>query len=379
MRLELACKTKGSRKLANIVCCITTGFLLILLYIFYKKVFLLDYRKHEMHQSEPTPKQYGGALGLQLRGRLGNQNESSPGYRMSQIEQSKPTHKLHGGALGIKLRGRLGNQMFQYASLLGLASMMKFERVIIEGGDQLRDTFRFENDRVEFGKVPPHWKVVRSNKTRMFDETLTHFNNHSELRIKAHLASWKYFKTIESTVKKDFTFKSTVMLNAEKILNAIKVKQEINMSFTNVTYVGVHIRRGDFLSPVLVQRGFMVAPLEYVFKAMDIMRIIYGPDIIFIICSNDIPWVKKAFSDQGHISSYSYPYVFMENNPPNVDLAVLSLCNQTIATTGTFSWWAAWLAGGTTIFYKHQARQGSVTRQNLNYDDFFYPHWILLE
>ncbi|KAH3731019.1 hypothetical protein DPMN_057024 [Dreissena polymorpha] len=185
-----------------------------------------------MDQSTPTPKQYGGALGLQLRGRLVNQNESSPGYRMPQIEQSIPTHKLHVGALGIKLRGRLGNQMFQYASLLGLASTMKFERVIIEGGDQLKDTFKFENDRVEFGKVPPHWKVVRSTKSRIFDETLTHFNNNSELRIEAFLESWQYFKTIESTVKKDFTFKSTVMLNAKTLLNAIKVKQEINISFT---------------------------------------------------------------------------------------------------------------------------------------------------
>ncbi|XP_052221533.1 galactoside alpha-(1,2)-fucosyltransferase 1-like [Dreissena polymorpha] len=330
---------QGSSKSAKIMCCITT-VLLIFSYMFHKNVFVIDDRQHQKDQYMPSPKQYGGALGLQLR-------------------------------------GRLGNQMFQYASILGLASMMKFERVIVEGGHELRDTFKFENDRVEFGKVPPYWKVVKSTQSGMFDENLTQLNNNSELQIEAFLESWKYFQMIESTVKKDFTFKSTVMSNAQKLLNAIIVKQAINISFTNVTYVGVHVRRGDFLNVAAVQKGLMVAPMEFILKAMSIMRILYGPDIIFIICSDDIPWVKKAISDQGHISDYTY--VFMENNPPNVDLAVLSLCNQTIATTGTFSWWAAWLAGGTTIFYKHQARQGSEYRQKFNYDDFFYPHWILLE
>ncbi|KAH3884759.1 hypothetical protein DPMN_008745 [Dreissena polymorpha] len=114
--------------------------------MFHNNVFVIDDRQNQTGQYMPSPKQYGGALGLQLR-------------------------------------GRLGNQMFQYASILDLASMMKFEKVIIEGSHELRDTFKLEKQQVEFGKVPPYWTVVRSTQSGIFDETLTQLNNKSELHI----------------------------------------------------------------------------------------------------------------------------------------------------------------------------------------------------
>ena len=41
------------------------------------------------------------------------------------------------------------------------------------------------------------------------------------------------------------------------------------------------------------------------------------------------------------------------------DLALLASCDHTVMATGTFSWWAAWLANGTTVYYANFPRRGS--------------------
>jgi len=45
-----------------------------------------------------------------------------------------------------------------------------------------------------------------------------------------------------------------------------------------------------------------------------------------------------------------------EKNSGILDLAILSACNHTIIYTGTFIWWAAFLAGGESIYYRYVAR-----------------------
>ena len=62
-----------------------------------------------------------------------------------------------------------------------------------------------------------------------------------------------------------------------------------------------------------------------------------------------------------------------------LDLVVLGSTDHVIMSTNTYGWWAAYMAGGHTIYYKHQARNGSRYGKNFNNDDFFPPDWIPLE
>ncbi|XP_052086627.1 uncharacterized protein LOC127723951 [Mytilus californianus] len=63
---------------------------------------------------------------------------------------------------------------------------------------------------------------------------------------------------------------------------------------------------------------------------------------------------------------------------PEVDMCVLSKCNHSIMTVGSFGWWAAWLANGTAIYYKNVAKHNSSFRNDFSADmtDYFYPGWI---
>jgi hypothetical protein len=56
------------------------------------------------------------------------------------------------------------------------------------------------------------------------------------------------------------------------------------------------------------------------------------------------------------------------------DFAALAACNASIMTTGTFGWWASFLAGGPVVSYAHPMMQ-------LQFDaDSYFPHdWMLLE
>jgi galactoside 2-L-fucosyltransferase 1/2 len=70
--------------------------------------------------------------------------------------------------------------------------------------------------------------------------------------------------------------------------------------------------------------------------------------------------------------------LFINSGYREVDLSVLSMCNHTIASTGTFSWWAGYLAGGQTIYCKNWPRAGSPMQKMINTNEYFLPHWIAL-
>ena len=74
----------------------------------------------------------------------------------------------------------------------------------------------------------------------------------------------------------------------------------------------------------------------------------------------------------------SHTFAFVENSPMEVDLAVLSRCNHTIMTVGTFGWWAAWLASGQVVYYANFPRPNSplATEFSKSKADYFPPNWV---
>jgi len=44
-------------------------------------------------------------------------------------------------------------------------------------------------------------------------------------------------------------------------------------------------------------------------------------------------------------------------------------------TTGTFSWWSAWLANGITVYYTDFPKNGSWLSTQMRSEDFFLPDW----
>ena len=53
-----------------------------------------------------------------------------------------------------------------------------------------------------------------------------------------------------------------------------------------------------------------------------------------------------------------------------MDFAIFSLCNHTLATVGTFSWWVGWVAGVVTTYYTRFVDPSTTLFTSLKFDDF---------
>ncbi|CAF4358244.1 unnamed protein product, partial [Adineta steineri] len=116
------------------------------------------------------------------------------------------------------------------------------------------------------------------------------------------------------------------------------IKEHIK-TICSVTWVGIHIRRGDFRRYLETRAGRTVSAIEYFDKAIAYFTKRYENRVLFIVASDDKSYCRKIFRNRQRI------IVTPDTFTREVDLAVLSLCTDIIASSGTFSWWAAALAG----------------------------------
>ncbi|CAF3408366.1 unnamed protein product [Rotaria socialis] len=127
-----------------------------------------------------------------------------------------------------------------------------------------------------------------------------------------------------------------------------------------VTWVGIHIRRSDFLTFFRIDTS-----VDYLVWAMDYYRRKYI-NCRFLVASDDKNYVKI------NLGNFSDVFITPARYFSGDDLAALALCEHTIATAGTYSWWAAWLAGGNVV---HDLNY-PVPFQNCIKEHYF-PPWFL--
>jgi hypothetical protein len=139
--------------------------------------------------------------------------------------------------------GRLGNQMFQYASLRGIAARRGYDFGIPPSdfnnewsSHQLFEVFDLpflpkQNIKyLDMGQAP-----VVQEKHFHFDEVLLN-QCPNDVSLLGYFQSEKYFKHIEDSIKEDFTFRSHILEPCKEIFE----------SFDNP--VSLHVRRTDYLT-----------------------------------------------------------------------------------------------------------------------------------
>ncbi|XP_067661662.1 galactoside alpha-(1,2)-fucosyltransferase 2-like [Haliotis asinina] len=273
------------------------------------------------------------------------------------------------------MRGGVGNFMFAYASVYGMATKVN-KSVLIQKNNLLLKYFRLKAKIVNDLCVCQTAKFVHEGPHCQFNKNLLNLTEKINYRPFRYFQSWMYFQHVADDIRQQFKFQDEMR---EKAVNIIKgsreafVKQQRGSGHDNVTIVGVHVRRGDITKyKKFVEYGYMVAPPQYFSTAMTYYRNKYHTTL-FLVCSDDIGWCKENINGND--------VMFIENNPFEVDLTVLTQCNHSIMSVGTFGWWSSFLAGGETVYYKHPARDGSKFRKifSEDYSDFFYPGWIGME
>ena len=239
--------------------------------------------------------------------------------------------------------GQLGNQMFQYASLRGIASKHGYDWCIPpedcanDSNYGLFETFEMTNvktNNIGYVNGPTIQESNHNLDLSLFDECPDNVNVHG------YLQTEKYFSHISDEIREDFTFKKEYLEPCQDIINSLETSP-----------IFLHIRRTDAVGR---EEYHPILKLDY-FKAALSNWQDETPVFVF---TDDLEWCKSQtfFEDDRFLFNesngrYSYKTIDgtgrMQNTLlPQVDLCLMSLCSGAIIANSSFSWWGAWLQNG---------------------------------
>ena len=174
----------------------------------------------------------------------------------------------------------------------------------------------------------------------------------------------KLYQKYRPPTLKALKFKAEVADKANVILHdaARKVRQRRRKSDRDeVTFVGIHARRTDYLDyrdkylgEENLQEDYFVDAVEYFREEYDLP--------VFIFVSDDMKWARRHVRpaiaaagasglDDGEKGDQDVFFAGCGGDNPDFecsarDFALLSACNHSVTTHGAFGHWASYLAGG---------------------------------
>lgn len=253
--------------------------------------------------------------------------------------------------------GRLGNQMFQYASLKGIAKYHGYEYAIPS-----KDVFGLEDQNVKQDLDSTIYDLFYINANNIIDEVYPVLMESShafdrdlfyqcpnDIDLMGYFQTAKYFENIEDEIRKEFEFKEEIKILCEKFLP------------TN-EYIALHIRRGDY---VKLQDYHTLLDIEYYEKSLEY----FSNDIPVIVFTDDAKWChrQEIFS--------SDRFIISENNQTGIDLCLMTMCKYHIIANSSLSWWGSYLSNSEkTIAPKRWFNE----RLGYNCSDKYLKQWIVI-
>lgn len=221
--------------------------------------------------------------------------------------------------------GRLGNQMFQYASLVGIAKNRGFDFKIPKDCDLVRG-FVMPNCTNNYGYVSGDELILHDSHE--FCQEL-YEKCPDNVTLNGYFQTEKYFKNVEDTIRDDFTFKKEIEDEVDFYFKDILEKNPVSI------VVRHYNNSFDYPGCAYNHRNI---PVKYFYDAIEMM----GRDRTYIICSNNTEFCRNIFDGDNFIIND----VSTKSEKQFFDLCLSSKCKDFITSNSTFSWWAAWLGNG---------------------------------
>jgi hypothetical protein len=231
--------------------------------------------------------------------------------------------------------GRLGNQMFQYASLRGIASRRGLDFCIPNHNQIVEDPYGFDMKIEIFHPFkmssvsPRNIKLLDSGYAPVAEEKNFHFDEllfnmcPDEISLAGYFQSEKYFKHIEDDIRADFSFKGEILEPCKEMIGSVDGT------------ISLHVRRTDYLT----NPNHTALGLDYYEEALKQFK----DTSQVLVFSDDPEWCKEQELFSGD------RFMISESGDQYVDLCLMSLCNQHVIANSSFSWWGAWLSGSDDV------------------------------
>lgn len=286
-----------------------------------------------------------------------------------------------------RLSGGLGNQLFQYAAGLALSERLNTELCIDKSflaGRQWRvtkrkfelDTFKLNASKYSsfFSPLMPQlikfprlfsaltrWTLVYENQ---LIEPSYFFNLPINSYLIGHWQSQTYLKG----------------LNKEILFSCFPTQDDLSIANRNMlenikhqNSVGVHIRRGDYVTNSKANKFHSLLSKSYYFKAVSKIQEA-NKKTHFYIFSDDIEWCEK------NLTIFDGPHTFVRKKSAAwEDLLLMGNCKHLIIANSSYSWWSAWLGD---YIYGSQNRvviapkRWFTNLENNVEKELFSAHWI---
>ncbi|CAH1155196.1 unnamed protein product [Phaedon cochleariae] len=247
------------------------------------------------------------------------------------------------GVVSVVQGGRLGNQMWEYASVWALARRTGLEpyvpRCIRTKLDQV-----FEHLTVSTFEEIGHCPMQMEHFVRSLDAW--NFTNQSIILPRYYVQPELVLTWVQDIVQ-EFTMRKKLVARSQEVLQAVvKATEKEYPKNITPTFVGVHVRRTDYIGYLRIKHHVGPAHRRFFLAAMKIFEEKYE-GVVFVVVSDDPVWCWKTFLAKNN----AYVVGWHQKNSPALDMAILAACNHTIYDYGTFGEWGAILAGGDTIYY----------------------------
>jgi len=236
--------------------------------------------------------------------------------------------------------GRLGNQMFQYASMRGIAAARQYDWVVPPADyDHTANYALFETFNMSTVKPKnigfARGQMVQENDHCFSQDFFDECPDNSTLE--GFFQTEKYFKNVEDDIRTDFTFKNDYLKPCKEYIDSIETPP-----------IFLHIRQADNIGR---EQFHPILPISFFEEALKN----WSDDIPCFVFTDDIDWCKSQkffqqdrFLFNDNVERYDYTCMDglgnMQNSLlPQVDLCLMSLCSGGIVANSSFSWWGAWL------------------------------------
>ncbi|XP_075046949.1 galactoside alpha-(1,2)-fucosyltransferase 2-like [Mixophyes fleayi] len=260
---------------------------------------------------------------------------------------------------------RLGNKMGEYATLYALAKLNHRRAYVLpKMYNELSNIFNIKLPVIA-QEVADGIKWKRYN---VHDWMSPEYSNISDqyVQLGGTPCSWTFYHHLREEILREFTIREPLKQQANKYLSNLRGDRK------HVTFVGVHVRRGDYVTVMPKKWKGVIADKRYLKTAMDYFRNKYE-NPLFVVTSNGMDWCKENINNS--LGDVHFAGDGQEHSPAR-DFSLLAHCNHTIMTVGTFGYWAGYLTGGETIYLTNFTLPDSPFLKVFKYEAAFLPEWI---
>jgi len=245
------------------------------------------------------------------------------------------------------VRSGIGNQLFQFSFAYALSRKFNYELIlspILYVGQ-----FKFFIKRLLQKEVRTFQLPLMLNE----DIKIVPGKNLADRLLQNEVVLLEEFRHNQGTIDAYFLQKKDIYLRgywqnpelfleyASEIRDRIKPRIQFSLEYGRLSnmldesYVGIHVRRGDFLT----NSAFGACRLNYYLNAIKLIESkVTNPK--FFIFTNDKEWVERNLASMENVKIY---LTTNKQNPDIEEFYLLSQFRSIIISNSTFSWWSAYL------------------------------------